>query len=249
MWIRALTDVGQKRSTNQDVYVTEQLDSGNLILVCDGMGGEQGGAVASEIASCTAAASIKRSLTGEMSEISIRRMLESAGAAANAAVYEKSQEDASLRGMGTTLIAAVVMGDTAHFIHAGDSRAYLLRDDFLTQLTVDHTVVQMMVERGEISETDAQRHPQRHYITRAVGVAPKVRFDIFSIDLLPEDAILLCSDGLYNYISHEGLCALCSVAMKTRSIEPLIDKANRNGGGDNITAVLCCMSGEECDNG
>lgn len=140
---------------------------------------------------------------------------------------------------GTTLVGAVVQEDSAHFLHAGDSRAYLLRDDLLTQLTVDHTVVQMLVDRGEISERDAKVHPQRHYITRAVGVGEQLRYDIFSIDLLPGDALLLCSDGLYNYLSHEDLCALAAVALRCGSAKPLIDRANENGGGDNITAVLC----------
>lgn len=244
MWMMGDTHVGQKRHNNQDVFLAEQLNSKMLIMVCDGMGGEQGGAVASELALEAAAAMIRRDLNENMSEDSIRMVLECSGAAANSVVFEEAQKDSSLSGMGTTMVGAVVEKDCAHFIHAGDSRAYLLRDDLLTQLTVDHTVVQMLIDRGEISQNDAMDHPQRHYITRAVGVAAQLHYDIFSIDLLPNDTILLCSDGLYNYMSHEDICALTAIAVKRHSISPLIDRANENGGGDNITAVVCCLTEE-----
>lgn len=246
MWMTGETDVGQKRKSNQDTFLTEQLSGGSgLLLVCDGMGGERGGAVASGLALSAAAESLRRSVGAGMNENSIRRALECAGAAANAAVFDAASQDAALHGMGTTLVGAVVQEDSAHFLHAGDSRAYLLRDDLLTQLTVDHTVVQMLVDRGEISERDAKVHPQRHYITRAVGVGEQLRYDIFSIDLLPGDALLLCSDGLYNYLSHEDLCALAAVALRCGSAKPLIDRANENGGGDNITTVLCRTANRE----
>lgn len=246
MWMTGETDVGQKRKNNQDAFLTEELADGSaLLLVCDGMGGERGGAVASELALQAAAQSLRQSVRGQMKENSIRRALECAGAAANAAVFDAASQDVSLRGMGTTLICAVVQNRCAHFLHAGDSRAYLMRDDLLTQLTVDHTVVQMLVDRGEISESDAMVHPQRHYITRAVGVEKQLRYDIFSIDLAPGDALLLCSDGLYNYLSPEDLCALTSVSLRCGSAEPLIRRANENGGGDNITAVICRTSNGE----
>lgn len=245
MWTLGATHVGQKRQSNQDVFFAEQISAADaLLMVCDGMGGEQGGAVASSLALESATAMIGRDLKRDMSETTIRRVLECAGAAANNMVFEAAQNDAGLIGMGTTMVAAVVQKHCAHFLHAGDSRAYLLRDDLLTQLTVDHTVVQMLLDRGEISQSDAKTHPQRHYITRAVGVSPQLHYDIFSIDLLPGDALLLCSDGLYNYMSHEDICALTAISIKRRSIAPLIDRANENGGGDNITAVICCIEGE-----
>lgn len=242
MWIAGDTHVGQKRRTNQDAFLAEELDSKQLLIVCDGMGGEKGGEQASGLALEAATAMMRRDLKGLTDENGIRRVLECAGAAANSVVFDAAQADSTLAGMGTTLVAAVVLPNCAHFIHAGDSRAYLLRNDVLTQLTVDHTVVQVLIDRGEISQDDAKNHPQRHYITRAVGVAPQLSFDIFSIDLLPNDTILLCSDGLYNYISHEDICALTAIAVKCQSVAPLIDRANENGGGDNITAVICCVA-------
>ncbi|MEG1849696.1 MAG: protein phosphatase 2C domain-containing protein, partial [Oscillospiraceae bacterium] len=193
------THVGQKRQTNQDSFVMRQLsrDAG-FVVVCDGMGGERGGEVASVLAIDTVTAQLSRDLKPEMGELSVRRVLQCAAAAANAAVCSKAAEHPELKGMGTTLCAAAVCGEMAHFVHAGDSRAYLLRDDLLTQLTTDHTVVQLLLDRGDISRRDAQSHPQRHYITRAVGAAPDTQFDLFSIDLEPHDALLLCTDGLYN---------------------------------------------------
>lgn len=249
MWMTADTHIGQKRRNNQDVYLVERLAAGCFLLVCDGMGGEAGGAVASDIASKTVAHCIRRDITPDMEEPSVRRVLESAGAAANAAVFDAASENPALKGMGTTLVAAIILGDTAYVLHAGDSRAYLLRGDLLTQLTVDHTVAQMLVDRGEISESDAVLHPQRNYITRAVGVADRMRFDIFSVNLQKNDVLLLCSDGLYHYMSHEDLCALAAVAARRKDVSPLIGRANENGGGDNITAVLFGMQGEEAANG
>ena len=244
IWTLGATHVGQKRKSNQDVFSAELLNSSALLMVCDGMGGEKGGSVASSLALEAATAMIRRDFRDDMNETTVRRVLECAGAAANSVVYETAQKDTSLTGMGTTLVAAVVQKSCAHFIHAGDSRAYLLRDDLLIQLTVDHTVVQMLLDRGEITQSDVISHPQRHYNTRAVGVSAQLHYDIFSIDLQPGDTVLLCSDGLYNYMSHEDICALTAIAVRLRSIAPMIDRANENGGGDNITAAICCLEKE-----
>lgn len=244
MWIAGGTHVGQKRRNNQDAFLAETLDIKQLLLVCDGMGGEQGGEQASALALEAVTAMLRRDLKNVTDEGTIRRVLECAGAAANSIVFDAAKADPALLGMGTTLVGAVVLPDNAHFIHAGDSRAYLLRDNVLTQLTVDHTVVQVLLDRGEISQDEAKHHPQRHYITRAVGVAAQIDYDIFSIDLKQNDVLLLCSDGLYNYMSHEEICELTALAIGERSIAPLIKRANENGGGDNITAVVCLAGGE-----
>ena len=245
MWIKASTHVGQRRANNQDTYRAGLLPDGGYIMVCDGMGGENGGNIASQIAADIASSVIERDVKAGMGEISVRRVLEVAGAAANAEVYRKAKSDPSLKGMGTTLDCAVVTGKTAHILHAGDSRVYLLRDDVLSPLTTDHTVVQMLLERGDITAEAAKNHPQRNYITKAVGVERDIRFDIFTIDLQAEDVLLACSDGLYNYIGHNDLCALTSICVKQRETDPLIDLANENGGGDNITAALCCIEKED----
>ncbi len=248
MWMTAETHVGQRRATNQDTCRTGALPDGGYLLVCDGMGGERGGNVASALAADAAERLILRDVTAGMGEVSVRRVLECAGAAANAAVYERAKGDESLAGMGTTLTCAVVTGRTAHVLHAGDSRVYLLRDELLNQLTTDHTVVQMLVDRGDITEQAAKTHPQRNYITRAVGVERQLQFDIFTIDLQEGDALLVCSDGLYNYVGREDLCALTAICVRRKSVQPLIDRANENGGGDNITAALAVV-GEEARHG
>ncbi len=238
MWVRAATHMGQERSENQDTFRIGALPRGGYLLVCDGMGGENGGSVAARIAADTAATRIARDFAGDLGESAARRVLESAGAAANAAVYAEAGKDPRLAGMGTTLSGVVVTGNTAHVIHAGDSRVYLLRDDLLHQLTEDHTVVRMLIARGDLTEKEALNHPQRHYITRAVGVEKQLEFDIFTVDLQEDDAFLVCSDGLYNYVEPSELAALTAVCVRKKSAQPLIDAANANGGGDNITAAL-----------
>jgi len=249
MWVTAATDIGQQRSDNQDTYRIGSFPGGGYLLVCDGMGGENGGSVAAEIAADTAAARIERDVTADLGELSVRRVLESAGAAANAAVFARAQADKALAGMGTTLSAVVVTGRTAHILHAGDSRVYLLRDDLLLQLTTDHTVVQMLIERGDLTEQAALSHPQRHYITRAVGVERQLLFDVFTIDVQEEDALLVCSDGLYNCVAPKELAAIAAVCVRQRSAQPLIDSANENGGADNITAALGCIEKEASAHG
>lgn len=247
MWMTAETHVGRRRANNQDTYRTGKLPQGGYLLVCDGMGGERGGNVASSLAADAAQQVICRSVTAGMGEVSVRHVLECAGAAANAAVYERACAEKDLHGMGTTLACVVVTGRTAHVLHAGDSRVYLLRDGLLNQLTTDHTVVQMLVERGDITEQAALNHPQRNYITRAVGVEAQLQFDIFTIDLMQGDALLVCSDGLYNYVDRDELLSLTETCVRQETVRPLIDRANENGGGDNITAALA--AGMEAQNG
>ncbi len=244
IWLCGDTDIGQKRAVNQDVFLAEPFFDGALLMVCDGMGGEQGGDTASRLALESACAMIKRDIKPDMGENSIRNVLECAGAAANSVVFETACQDPTLFGMGTTMTGAVLLGGSAHFIHAGDSRAYILRDDILTRLTVDHTYIQRLISRNMITEQEAATHPDRHKLTRAVGVEPRMRFDIFSADLMPNDSLLLCSDGLYNYVDEGSLAALAAVAVKAKSVAPLIDAANSNGGGDNITAILCHVAKE-----
>lgn len=244
MWINAATSVGRTRCDNQDVYRTGYLPGGCYLLVCDGMGGERGGGTASELAADTVASRIERDIAGSMGETSVRNVLQSACAAANAAVHSRAHADTALTGMGTTLSAAVVTGSTAHILHVGDSRVYLFREGRLHRLTTDHTVVQMLLERGDLTEQDAEHHPQRHYITRAVGVERDIMPDVFTIDLQADDTLLVCSDGLYNELSPEALASLLRTCIAEKSAQVLIDGANRSGGHDNITAAVCCLEGE-----
>lgn len=238
MWLTADTHKGRKRSTNQDTVAAKMLDGCCYCVVCDGMGGENGGLTAATLAIDTAVAQIERELDSTLSEMQLKRLLLCAGTNANIKVFDAAQRDPALKGMGTTMLAAVICNNMLHLIHAGDSRAYLLRDDMLTRITEDHTVVAVLLERGDITPEEAQNHPQRHLITRAVGARDAISFDYIAIELQEDDAVLLCSDGLYNYLSQSELDALCALAKRRQSVWPLIDRANENGGGDNITAAL-----------
>ena len=245
MRIVGATHAGVKRSNNQDTFLCGETDWGGYLIVCDGMGGERGGNVASAIAAETFRDMLLRDVSAGMSGRQLRAVMTCAAAAANAAVFDAAKEDARLTGMGTTLVAAVVFGGCAVIIHAGDSRAYLLREDVLTQLTTDHTFVQILVSRGDITRKAASEHPQRHYITRAVGVQPELEFDFTDCALLPGDCLLLCSDGLSNQLTEQQLTQVLSDTEVHHRPAQLIQLANQAGGPDNITAVVVQITEEE----
>ena len=238
------THVGIQRKSNQDVLFLERVDGGGFVVICDGMGGEKGGNVASSLAGEAYRSMLKRDLKPGLSSRAVENIMRCAAAAANAEVYACAKQDKELARMGTTLVAATVLGNEACWIHAGDSRVYLLRDGALTQLTIDHTAVQMLVECGQLTPEAAKNHPKRHYLTRAVGTEREMSFDFGTFTLEPDDCLLLCSDGLYNYLSEGELAALASISLRRGTVSPLIERANENGGGDNITAALIGMVGK-----
>ena len=156
-------------------------------------------------------------------------------------VYIEAQEDISLRGMGTTVVVVIVRGDTAYIAHAGDSRAYLYAKGDLRQMTVDHSVVQVMVDRGELTEQEARVHPRRNLITRALGVKPRLDIDHCECPVQRGDILLLCTDGLSNYVEDREMFRILYKQGGKDAVDKLIDTANANGGGDNVTAVtICC---------
>lgn len=233
------TDKGLVREGNQDTFVVEKIsDSLSFAVLCDGMGGEAGGNIASGMAAGHAAAALKRGLSGELSEPTLKNIMFSAISGANALVYDASKKDDALNGMGTTMIAAVVMENTLYIACVGDSRVYCVSQDKEVQVTHDHTVVQMLVDLGEITAEDAKTHPKRHFITRAVGVGPQVDPDFIVWEVGGGDMVLLCSDGLYNYLEEGMLWGLMQDAAKSGSTQALIDFAKSCGGADNITAVV-----------
>lgn len=248
MLITGRTDKGLVRQNNQDTFAVGEIADGCYTVVCDGMGGQQGGEVASQLACESVSAAILRDfaspVTGEARDTWIKGALDEAVQAANRAVFERGEADDNLAGMGTTIVAALIMGSTAYILHAGDSRAYLLREDTLTQVTTDHTMVQMLLERGDITESESRVHPQRHYITRALGVGAQVECAFNVVDLHPGDSLMVCTDGLYNYVDPVALPALVADAAAAASADSLIEAANAGGGGDNITAVLMGQRGE-----
>ncbi len=227
----AATDVGRVREGNEDAYLVD--DAMGLVAVADGMGGHRGG----EVASATALEALRAAITHGRP---LRESMEDA----NEAVFTKSLTDDELRGMGTTLTAAtLVTGGTVLVGHVGDSRAYLLHDGVLRQLTVDHSLVEELVREGRLTADEAAVHPQRSIITRALGVDPSVEVDVYSVELAPGDRLLLCSDGLTGMVQAEIIAGtLRREEDPARAAAALIDAANVAGGEDNITAVVVAVT-------
>lgn len=238
MLVSAKTDVGKVRSENQDAYAVGHLTDGVFGVVCDGMGGAAGGRIAGTTAAEVFSSAFTALYEQRDDETSLREIMEEAARRANAAVYDLSLLNPELHGMGTTLVACVIMDSSIQIVHAGDSRAYLLREGALSQITKDHSMVQMLVDDGYISEEQAQNHMYKNIITRALGTEEKVDVDFDMLDAQEADCILLCSDGLSNYVSHEKLVEILSDNDIDKAADLLVDTANENGGGDNITAVI-----------
>ncbi len=227
--IGAASDIGRARERNEDSYMVEE----PLFAVADGMGGHKGGAVASSMALET----LREVLREEM--VAPANLIEEIKAA-NQRVLERGEADRELRGMGTTLTALLAEEGKAHIAHIGDSRAYLLRDGSLKQLTEDHTLVQRMVMEGKLLPEEAERHPQRSILTRALGVDEEIEPDTLTLDpVMPGDRLLLCTDGLTGMVDAEGIeDVLQSEPDPQRAAETLVDQANAAGGDDNITVLV-----------
>lgn len=237
-----MTDVGRHRRDNQDSYAFRELDGGwALLVVCDGMGGAQAGSVASSVAVEAFTAAVEEALAGGVPEDSAlrERTLADACREANGAVYRLSRERREYEGMGTTLVAALVRTGSACLVHVGDSRAYVLEDNAIRQVTVDHSFVQMLVERGEITADEARVHPQKNLITRALGVDQQVECDVTLLEPGEGSRLLLCSDGLTNVLEDGTILDLSG-----REGEPegfcraLVELTLERGAPDNVTVVL-----------
>lgn len=234
------SDTGRVRKSNQDVYCIRPLaDDALFALVCDGMGGESGGHIASKIAMEVLEESVAKNYSPQLDGTQIERMLSTAMHAANARIQRTAQENIEYHGMGTTATAGLFHGETLYIAHAGDSRLYLMREGEIQQLTTDHSVVQMLVDRGDLTAEEARTHPQKNYITRAVGVLPEMEADLHSIKLREGDLILICSDGFSNYFSSDEMQQLLTESHPDRDIAGrLVEAANQLGGSDNITVVV-----------
>lgn len=232
------TDIGKVRENNQDDFAYGLLPDGAAwAVVCDGMGGASGGSVASSIAVHAISEGIESQYTGQSDEKSIQELLLGVLKQANEQVYKKSRDDISLHGMGTTVVACLAKNDTAFIGHAGDSRAYLIKSESLEQLTVDHSVVQEMVDKGQITQEEAQNHPNKNLITRALGVESTLKIDFGAYHFPEGTGVLLCSDGLSNLVDREAIVKAFGDHFD-QAAEDLIGLANENGGTDNITAVI-----------
>lgn len=238
MKIVAKTDRGKVRKDNQDSYAAGELPGGVAwAVVCDGMGGAAGGNVASSIAVKMISEKIAASYQHGMSDNSIRNMLISVIETANASIYEMSCTVESLNGMGTTVVAVIIRDNTLYIAHAGDSRAYRISENSMRQLTRDHSVVQDMVEHGELTEEQAREHPGKNIITRALGVSEDIDVDFSQETLDEKDVIIICTDGLTNYVETDDIYNATRDEHYYEFADRLVNLANENGGGDNITVV------------
>lgn len=239
MRIVAKTDKGIVRENNQDAYAAGEFsDEVAWSVVCDGMGGAAGGNIASALAVKVISDKINASYRDNMRDMSIKNMLDSALTAANIEVYDFAEARPELLGMGTTAVCAVVRDNQAYIAHAGDSRAYVISDNKIKQITTDHSMVQDLLSRGKITSEEAENHPNKNIITRAVGVDKSIEIDFEQVDLNDDDILLLCTDGLSNYVSNDEIIKIMSDGKKYAFADRLINKANKNGGGDNITVVI-----------
>ncbi|MBO5129269.1 MAG: Stp1/IreP family PP2C-type Ser/Thr phosphatase [Oscillospiraceae bacterium] len=235
-----LSDQGCVRKQNQDAFHIEKLDRNTqLCIVCDGMGGAKSGNIASTLAVDVFVQEVKRSWTAKMKQSEIEQMLRSAVKLANFTVFDQSVQFEEFDGMGTTLVAVLVRGRKVTVVHVGDSRAYLVGRSGIRQLTRDHSLVQMMVERGELTPEMARTYPGKNFITRAIGTEPIVMCDISHLELEKGDCLLLCSDGLSNMMDdQEILFEVVHGVNKQYCCQRLLDIAKNRGAPDNVTSIL-----------
>ena len=235
-----LSETGQVRTQNQDVYRIEELDRNTVLAaVCDGMGGAKSGNIASRLAIDVFTEEVRCSYKSSMSQEQVEQLLQNAVKLANFTVYDQARQFADFAGMGTTLVAALISGKNATIVNVGDSRCYHITHSDIRRITVDHSLVQMMVDRGELTAEEARSYPGRNYITRAVGTEPTVQSDIFAIRLDRGEALLLSSDGLHNEVDdQEILFEVVHGVNNDNCCRRLLDIADMRGSPDNVTCVL-----------
>ena len=235
-----LTDPGCVRQQNQDAYRIEQLDRHTLLcVVCDGMGGAKSGNVASALAAEVFAEEVRRSWIHGMSSDRIDQMLRSAVKLANFTVFDQAAQFEEFSGMGTTLVAALITERNVTLVNVGDSRAYGIGREGIRLLTKDHSLVQMMVDRGDLTPEMAKNYPGKNLITRAIGTEPTVMCDVYHKEVSKGDFLLLCSDGLSNVMDdQEILFEVVHGVNKERCCQRLLSIAKNRGAPDNVTSVL-----------
>lgn len=239
MEVYSKTDIGLVRKENQDSSAFSVISPSCVwAVVCDGMGGARGGKVASTIAVEHITESLNSRYRDEMTGEMIADMMISAVEEANTLIFDKASGDPDLAGMGTTCDLAFVRGASVHVVHVGDSRTYSIRGGKILQLTEDHSVVQEMVNRGELTPDEAMNHPNKNLITRAIGVSREVHIDYIEAEFSYGDVLLLCSDGLSNYVSKADMVKTVHENRGIMLIDTLVDAAKRHGGHDNITVTV-----------
>ena len=249
MKLAGKTDVGRVRHENQDDYRAGELPGGAVwALVSDGMGGAKGGRESSQGA-CYVIENFFQEQYAQCGAGQEEPFLKKALLYANRFVFQKAAHEEALAGMGTTAVCALVRSGNVYLCHAGDSRAYLIRDGKLTQLTHDHSYVQELVDCGTITEEEAEHHPQKNIITKALGVDYRLEPEFTAAKLKREDRLLLCTDGLTNMVPVEEMEELLAQGAFYDLPDRLIEAANAHGGSDNITALLLAVEPTEVEHG
>lgn len=241
----AITDIGRKRQLNQDFIYLSETPIGNLpnvFIVADGMGGHNAGDYASRYAVETVVDEI-----GTSFEKNPVRILGGAIEKANALIRQRAQENPAYSGMGTTMVAATFIGRYLEVANVGDSRLYVINNG-IKQITRDHSLVEEMVRMGGIDKASARNHPDKNIITRAIGARDDIEADFFNVELQEGDLVLLCSDGLTNMLDDEGIHRILTEdeSLKNR-VDKLVETANRNGGKDNISAIVIELLADEVE--
>lgn len=236
----AITDPGCVRAQNQDSYQIVPLGrDAVLCILCDGMGGAKSGNIASKLAAEVFAEEVTRTWTADMGQAEIDQMLRGAVKLANFTVYDQGKQFEEFSGMGTTLVAALVKGREVTVVNVGDSRCYHITQNGIQKITVDHSLVEMMVQRGELTPEEGKNYPGKNYITRAIGTEAIVECDLFHLDAEQGNYLLLCSDGLTNVTDEqEILFEVVHGAEKDQCCAHLLDIAKNRGAPDNVTCVL-----------
>ena len=235
----AKSDVGKLRDTNEDSYYISNVDDEiKIFILADGMGGYNGGEIASKLAVSTALSYIQTNFANTPKEKEdILNLVKSAMEYANMVVYEKSNNEKELTGMGTTLEVCLIYNNKVYIGHVGDSRIYRIRKEFIRKLTHDHSYVQKLVKDGTITEEEAKNHPKKNMLMKALGCTAFLEPDVTVKGFIKDDIILMCSDGLSNMLNDEEIYDIIRQE-GALAAEKLVEKANENGGYDNITAIV-----------
>ena len=239
MNVYSKTDIGLMRSSNQDYCKTGELSDGSVwAVVCDGMDGANGGSTASRIAAETIAEQLKELYNIEKYHDDMEKLIKTAIAIANQRVYDMSLNVYSLSGMGTTVVVAVVKEEVVHIVHAGDSRAYIYENGSLKQITKDHSMVQELVDIGQITPEEARNHPNKNIITRALGTRENLKTDYNGVKFDKDSVLLICTDGLSNYLTDENIAEFIKKSRGDELVGRLVEQAKMMGGSDNITVAV-----------
>ena len=235
----AKSDIGKARDMNQDYYyIPSPRNEIQIFILADGMGGYKGGEIASCLATKTALSYIKSNFEKAIKEKEeILKLIKSSMEYANMVVYEKSKEDKELEGMGTTLEVCLIYNNKIYIGHVGDSRVYRIRKEFMRKLTRDHSYVEKLVKDGTITREEAMHHPKKNMLTKALGCTAFVDPDVTVKGFMKDDIILMCSDGLTNMVEEQEIYKIIKENRMT-AVDKLIERANENGGYDNVTAIV-----------